>query len=190
MILVADSSALIALSVCNSLELLDQLFSEVLVPKAVFNELIKPDKPEVITLQHYLKDKVCEVDMRNFIYLDAYADAGKNEAMLLYKQKSAEKLLIDDKRGRKVAKLNEIDTIGLLGVLLIAKQTGLISKIKPRIKEIAQSKGVLIPCNVVNFHHEEHEEKIQGCVIHTFLWHIWMLATILPALFHHYSHQF
>ncbi len=37
--------------------------------------------------------------------------------------------------------------------------------------------GVLIPCNVINSHHEEHEgheEKTQGCVVHTFLWHIWM----------------
>ena len=63
--------------------------------------------------------------------------------MLLYKQKSADKLLIDDKRGRKVAKLNKIDTIGSLGVLLIAKQTGLIPEIKSRIEDIAQSKVYL-----------------------------------------------
>ena len=143
MILVADSSALIALSVCNSLELLDQIFSEVLVPKAVYDEIVKPEKAETIPLQAYLKDKVCEVDMAEFIYLDAYADAGENEAMLLYKQKSADKLLIDDKRGRKVAKLNKIDTIGSLGVLLIAKQTGLIPEIKSCIEDISQSKVYL-----------------------------------------------
>ena len=68
MILVADSSALIALSVCNSLELLDRIFSEVLVPKAVYDEIVKPDKPETISLQSYLKDKVCEVDMHEFIF--------------------------------------------------------------------------------------------------------------------------
>ncbi len=36
MILIADSSALVALSVCESLVLLDQLFGEVMVPEAVF----------------------------------------------------------------------------------------------------------------------------------------------------------
>lgn len=46
MIVVADSSALIALSICDSLELLDQLFTEVIVPQAVYTELITPDNPE------------------------------------------------------------------------------------------------------------------------------------------------
>jgi predicted nucleic acid-binding protein len=78
--------------------------------------------------------------MRNFIYLDAYADIGETEAMLLYKQKSADKLLIDDKRGRKIAKINGINMIGSLGVLLTAKKAGLISEIKPRIKNISKSR--------------------------------------------------
>jgi predicted nucleic acid-binding protein len=140
MILVADSSALIALSVCNSLTLLDQLFNEVIVPEAVFKEVTNRDKPEAQSLEHYLHGKVHKVDMRNFIYLDAYADIGETEAMLLYKQKSADKLLIDDKRGRQIAKINGINMIGSLGVLLSAKQAGLISEIKPRIKKISKSR--------------------------------------------------
>ena len=140
MILIADSSALIALSVCNSLELLDQLFTEVVVPEAVYKEVIKADKPEARILKHYLNGKVIKVDMHDFIYLDAYADAGETEAMKLYKQKSADKLLIDDKRGRKVAKINRIETIGSLGILIAAKQAGLIKQIKPRIEKIAQSR--------------------------------------------------
>ena len=39
MILVADSSALIALSLCNALEFLDILFEEIKVPPAVFDEV-------------------------------------------------------------------------------------------------------------------------------------------------------
>ena len=145
MILIADSSALIALSVCDSLKLLDQLFSEVIVPQAVYEEVIKPEKPEAIPLQKYLTDKVVEVDMSHFVYLDAFADAGENEAMLLYKQKSADKLLIDDKRGRKVAKINEISTIGSLGVLLAAKQKGLIPEVKLYIDKIKESRIYLSP---------------------------------------------
>jgi len=142
-ILIADSSALVALSVCDSLGLLDQIFKEVLVPQAVYDECIKPGKPESEALANYLKDKVCPVDMSHFVYLDAYADAGESEAMVLYKQKSADKLLIDDKRGRKVAKINHISTIGSLGVLLNAKQVGLISAVKPRIEKIANSRVYL-----------------------------------------------
>ena len=107
--------------------------------------MIKPEKPEAIPLQKYLTDKVVEVDMSHFVYLDAFADAGENEAMLLYKQKSADKLLIDDKRGRKVAKINKISTIGSLGVLLAAKQKGLIPEVKPYIDKIKESRIFLSP---------------------------------------------
>ncbi len=51
MILIADSSALVALSVCDSLELLNQLFKEVIVPEAVYLEVIKSDKPETRALK-------------------------------------------------------------------------------------------------------------------------------------------
>ncbi len=41
MIVIADSSALVALSVCDSLLLLDALFSEVKVPQAVIEPITK-----------------------------------------------------------------------------------------------------------------------------------------------------
>jgi predicted nucleic acid-binding protein len=44
MILVADSSALIALSACNSLELLEKLFETVLVPETVYFETTRSNK--------------------------------------------------------------------------------------------------------------------------------------------------
>jgi len=47
MIVIADSSALVALSVCDSLLLLDALFGEVKVPQAVIEPITK--KPELPT---------------------------------------------------------------------------------------------------------------------------------------------
>lgn len=104
MILIADCSALIALSVCDSLHLLDALFGTVLVPETVYREATESDKPEAIQLARYLSDKVRSVDTSAYVYLDVFADAGETHAMLLYKQLGADRLLIDDKRGRKVAR--------------------------------------------------------------------------------------
>lgn len=140
MILIADSSALVALSICDSLMLLEQLFKDVAVPEAVFLELTTTDKPEAKILEQYLQNKVRKVNMDNFIYLDGNADAGETEAMLLYKQENADKLLIDDRRGKKIAQMNNIDTIGSLGILLSAKQAGLVATIKPHIKKISASR--------------------------------------------------
>ncbi|MCP4256011.1 MAG: hypothetical protein GY774_00620, partial [Planctomycetes bacterium] len=96
-IVVADNSALIALAICDSLNLLDELFEDLLVPESVYREVTKGDKPQANALRDYLIGKVRKVDLQGYVYLDAYADAGETEAMLLYKQVSADKLLIDDK---------------------------------------------------------------------------------------------
>ena len=139
MILVADASALIALSACDSLHLLDVLFGNVIVPEAVYVEVVVNDKPQFLRLQSYLQGKVRPVNMDRFVYLDAFADAGETQAMLLYKEVAADYLLIDDRRGRKVAHINQIKTIGLMGVLLQAKRLGLISQVEPLLAEIAAS---------------------------------------------------
>jgi predicted nucleic acid-binding protein len=139
MILVADASAIIALATCDSLTLLDALFGNVLIPEVVFSEVTMLDKPQSERLRNYLRGKVRVVDMQRYVYLDAFADAGETQAMLLYKEVSADYLLIDDKRGRKVAKINQIKTVGSLGVLLQAKRMGLIPCVAPLIEQIAAS---------------------------------------------------
>ncbi|HEY8034513.1 MAG TPA: DUF3368 domain-containing protein [Methylobacter sp.] len=139
MILVADCSALIALSVCDSLGLLEHLFDSVVVPETVYNEATRPDKKEAQALKIFLQGKVRQVDLQAYVFLDAFADAGETEAMLLYKQILADKLLIDDRRGRKVAKINHISTIGSLGVLLAAKEKGFITEISPLLRQIENS---------------------------------------------------
>jgi len=53
--------------------------------------------------------------------------------------------LIDDRRGRKVAKINQIDTIGSLGILLAAKAKGLVPEVAPLLREIEQSDIYLSP---------------------------------------------
>jgi predicted nucleic acid-binding protein len=139
MILVADCSALIALSACGQLELLEKLFETVVVPDAVYLEATVADKKEARQLKTFLQGKVRQVDISQYVFLDAFADLGETEAMLLYKQLAANKLLIDDKRGRKVAKINNISIIGSLGVLLAAKERGLITEIAPLLNLIQQS---------------------------------------------------
>ncbi len=83
MILVADCSALIALSVCGRLDLLEHLFDSVVVPETVYIEATRPDKKEAQALKAFLQGKVRQVDMQTYIFLDAFADAGETEAMLL-----------------------------------------------------------------------------------------------------------
>jgi len=124
---------------------LEHLFTNVVVPETVYIEATQPDKKQALALKAFLQGKVREVNLEAYVLLDAFADAGETEAMLLYKQLAADKLLIDDKRGRKVAKINQISTIGSLGVLLVAKEKGLIVEVAPLLQQIEQSDIYLSP---------------------------------------------
>lgn len=76
MIVVADCSALVALSVCNQLNLLEQLFASVAVPETVYCEATRPDKHQAQALKQFLQGKLHKVDLRNYVFLDAFTDAG------------------------------------------------------------------------------------------------------------------
>lgn len=62
MLVVADSSALIALAACEGLELLLQVFDDLKVPEAVYAETVSPEKPYSEILGKFLSDKVVKVD--------------------------------------------------------------------------------------------------------------------------------
>lgn len=139
MIVVADSSALVALAACDGLRLLDELFQGVRVPRAVYRECTVPGKPEAGSLAHYLADKIDDTDLDDFIIATAGLGHGELEAMALYKRLHADRLPPDDNRARKVALSNGIAIIGSLGVLILAKNNGLLPAIRPALESIRKT---------------------------------------------------
>ena len=139
MVAVADSSSLIALSMCNHLNLLDMLFDKVIVPEAVYNELILNDKPESERLKDYLLDKVSKKNINKYLINDTHLGKGELEAIALYKAVNADFLIIDDKVARKTAVINNIKITGSLGILLFAKKKGYIKTLNPCIESLKRS---------------------------------------------------
>jgi predicted nucleic acid-binding protein len=139
MIVIADSSALVALSICELLPILDTLFGEVKVPQEVYDEVCISGKPESQTLLDYLQGKIYSSNTDQYIEKSNGLGKGELAAIRLYKQLSADLLLIDDAKARKVAYLNNLEVMGCLGVLLLAKQKGLINAIKPSINRLCSS---------------------------------------------------
>jgi predicted nucleic acid-binding protein len=132
MIIVSDASPIIALAVCNKLDLLDKLFDRIYLPQAVFNELAIHEKPKARDIIEWARDKV--IPVKNFSVITALSmnlDPGESEALALYWETEADFLLIDEKRGRIIAMRNGIKTIGTVGILLSSKQKELISSVKP-----------------------------------------------------------
>ncbi len=92
MLIVADSSALIALATCDGLEVLLRLYDDVKVPQAVYDEVIEPEKPQAAVLQSFLSGRVVEVDTTHWVLAAGGLRQGEIEAMALYKQMSADAL--------------------------------------------------------------------------------------------------
>ena len=93
-------------------------------------------KPAADVLEVYLRDKVAMVDLNAFAIAALDLGRGELEAVALCKRIGADRLLVDDRRARHIARLNAIEVIGSLGVLVAAKEKGLVPVIRPRIDAI------------------------------------------------------
>src|SRR6266702_2698313 len=102
MLIVADSSALIALATCDGLDVILQVYDEIKVSEAVYQEIVSPEKPQSDRLGSFLSERVIKVDTARWVLAAGGLGRGEIEAMALYKQLSAEALLIDDHRARLI----------------------------------------------------------------------------------------
>jgi len=109
------------------------------VPKAVYDELTNSDKPQAAKLKEYLQNKAVQIEQNNIVLTSPQLGLGEIEAMILYKELNADTLLVDDKKAKRVASANGIVTVGSIGVLIRAKQKGLLSQIKPLLDCINES---------------------------------------------------
>lgn len=139
MLIIADSSALIALATCEGLEILLQMYDDVKVPQAVYDEVAAPKKPLAGVLAAFLAGRVEQVDTTQWVLAVGDLGQGEIEAMALYKQLTADVLLIDDRRARLIAEHNQIHCMGALGVLLQAKARGVIERVAPFVEKLRPS---------------------------------------------------
>lgn len=138
-LVIADTGPIISLSIIKKLELLDALFDEVLIPNAVWNELNENKKiPEFHIIEKYFKTKVRKIKSIN--NLTFIMDYGESESVILYKELNAQFLLIDDKKARKIAENFKVKCIGTIGILIAAKKSDQIKKLKPYFVKLLKNK--------------------------------------------------
>ncbi len=137
-VVIADTGVLISLIHINQLELIEQIFGEYYIAKAVWIELNNYDNPNFDKSQlEKIKPKVKEIQSRN--YLTMIMDYGESESSILYEEIQADYLLIDDNKARKIAESLNINCIGTLGILLKAKEKNLVNELRPIFIEFMQT---------------------------------------------------
>ncbi len=112
--IISDSATLIILSDLKRLDLLDNLFEKIYIPCAVYDEInFKKDIDMPLFMEVV---KVEQSELLNSLKL--VLDDGESEAIALAKVKQLP-LIIDEKKGRKIAQNIDIKIIGLLGVIYL-----------------------------------------------------------------------
>ena len=138
---VSNTSPLINLIGVGLLRLLPKLYGTVWIPEAVREEYIRgarADDPD-IDGQPWLVVAPVTVDSR----LSGILDEGEAAAIALAVAYDARALLLDDKLGRRVARSLNLPVVGTLGILVGAKDRGLISAVGPVIDEmVAQGRHI------------------------------------------------
>lgn len=137
MSVVSDTTAITTLLKAGQVQLLQELFGQVFVPQAVWDEL-----------------KAFHSNLPDFVELRAVSNSsqklpgteslgrGETEALLLAKELNARLLVTDDRKARVAAKRLNIACVGLVGIVIQAKRVGKISSVRDLL-EIIETKGGL-----------------------------------------------
>ena len=145
---VADASTLIGLSRIKQLNLLRELYGEVVIPQSVYDEVVieSKDGSEKVKTAKYLKvEKVTDSKVVELFL--GYLGKGEAEVIILSKEKKADLILVDEKKARKAARRAGFKVVGVLGLLLAAKNKELIPAIKPFVEDLS-NQGFRLSKNV------------------------------------------
>ncbi len=141
---VANAGPLIHLSWIDRLDLLPALFTDVLVPQAVQDEVLRAEASVrgLVALREAFAAGWLEVravaDRAAVAALQTDLDRGESEAIVLMREAGADLLLLDDRRARAAAERQGLPLTGTLGILRLARERGLIPAALPLLDELRQ----------------------------------------------------
>lgn len=132
LLIVADTGPLVILAKLNRLALLRQLYAEIRIPETVLIEATslayRQDTQRIVAFAAQYAQVMPDIAEDNPDYLDYGLDAGETQAILWAKRTNCP-VLLDERRGRIIAKQEHLAVLGTVGLLLKAKHAGLIPEI-------------------------------------------------------------
>ncbi len=139
MIVVSDTSPITALLAVNQAGLLKQLFGEVIIPNAVEAELLRTHPG----LPPWLQVRSVQNSAKTVLYARS-VDQGEAEAIALAEELHAHHLLIDERKGRRLAQQQGVPVVGLLGVVLLARRANLIPSARKLLEQLDHQAGIYL----------------------------------------------
>ena len=133
---VTNASPLIYLSILNRITLLDELFSEIYLPEAVYREVVIQGRgqPGAKETQAAIDEGwLRRITVNNRTAVDGLLDdlhLGEAEAIVLARELETGRVILDDRAARSKANLMGLLVTGTIGVLLLAREKGMVENIQ------------------------------------------------------------
>jgi len=137
-ITIVNTSPLFYLHRLGLLELLNKLYGHITVPEAVEKELKEGQAQgeDVPQLENYPGVEIKSVSMPRYLQLIADLGPGESEVFPLATNHPSALVILDDKLARRIAEMQGFRLTGTAGVLVQAKQKGLVPALKPVIEKL------------------------------------------------------
>lgn len=144
MIIVSDTSPVSNLILIERLDILHKLFDEIIIPPAV--------DAEIRALEQFGKD-LSEYETAEWIKISAPAnlqkvktlqtnlDEGESQAIALALEINCDLLLMDERIGTNIARQEGLQTVGLVGVLIKAKEEKIIETVGAILVDLKDKAG-------------------------------------------------
>ena len=136
MIVISDTSAISNLLQIGRIEILKSLYGKIYISPAVQRELYlygdhseQIEKLDWVEIKYPKNQKLVQQLLKDL-------DLGESESIVLAIEENANYLIIDEYLGRKIAHSMNVKVVGILGVLILAKQEGLLPEIRSSIESL------------------------------------------------------
>ena len=123
-LIISDSTTIITLLNIDRLDVLTNIFSCVYIPKRVYEEIVIEE--QIVLDEDFFVIKEIE-DKKLYKLLSKSLDTGECEAIVLAKEMGLS-LIIDEKKGRKIASNLGINIFGFIGLLVLNYKNELLTQ--------------------------------------------------------------
>ncbi|HXU45119.1 MAG TPA: DUF3368 domain-containing protein [Thermoanaerobaculia bacterium] len=142
-VLVADTSALIYFFHLKRLDLLSALSAEVLIPRRVLEELASGSEGDLLASEVRRRFVVVLAAELTPAMIEWGLGQGESHVLAVASARPGSEAVLDDRQARRRAVSIGVPVVGTLGLILRAKQRGLISAARPLVEELVRRKAFL-----------------------------------------------
>ena len=138
---IVNSTPLIVLCGIGKLNILKEMYEEIIIPSSVFREVTAKDDSACVQIKSagaWVHVEQIKDHGEKKMYKAKLHD-GEVEVMILAQERNADLVILDDNAAKKTAKYLGLTVTGTLGVLVKAKRQGIIEEVRSLLSEMRQN---------------------------------------------------